>query len=385
MAYFTPYIDASGLHMPAYEDRLEELLSDYREIFGLDAALVPASPDYQLLSIFARALDDVSQLALQAYWSRSPQYAEGAALDLLAPLYGISRRGATCSQAAVTCSGQAGTVIPAGSLVSDTSGLLWRVASAVTIASGGSGEGIVVCETPGPVTAAAGAIGNIVTAVSGWLSVTNPAAAEPGIEAETDAELRERMQEAFQLGIGPAEAIRTGVMRVSGVTDCVVWVNSTGEEADGIPAHSIYAVVEGGTDAEVAGMILAKKAPGIGTSGDVTVAVADAWNVSREISFDRPETVTIALAITLSGRPSTEANTALRSALIERVNAMKIGETLYLSELYPICSKVLAEKAPMLYTRGIRAMAGQTISTEVIALPKNGKARLTNGGISIGY
>ena len=48
-------------------------------------------PDYQLLSVFARALDDVSALCLQAYNSRNPMYASGQALDLLLPQYGISR------------------------------------------------------------------------------------------------------------------------------------------------------------------------------------------------------------------------------------------------------------------------------------------------------
>ena len=48
-------------------------------------------PDYQLLSVFAKALDDVSALVLQAYNSRNPAYATGQALDLLLPQYGIIR------------------------------------------------------------------------------------------------------------------------------------------------------------------------------------------------------------------------------------------------------------------------------------------------------
>ena len=35
MAYFAPYIDASGLHLPTYEERLEELTGAYRSIFGI--------------------------------------------------------------------------------------------------------------------------------------------------------------------------------------------------------------------------------------------------------------------------------------------------------------------------------------------------------------
>ena len=91
MSYFAPYIDSSGLHLPTYEDRLEDLVSAYRNIFGIDSELSASVPDYQLLSVFARALDDVSALALQAYNSRNPLYAAGYSLDLLLPQYGITR------------------------------------------------------------------------------------------------------------------------------------------------------------------------------------------------------------------------------------------------------------------------------------------------------
>ena len=92
MSYFAPYIDASGLHMPTYEERLADLVSAYRSIFGIDSELSESVPDYQLLSVFAKALDDTSALVLQAYNSRNPLYASGNALDLLLPLYGLTRQ-----------------------------------------------------------------------------------------------------------------------------------------------------------------------------------------------------------------------------------------------------------------------------------------------------
>ena len=91
MAYFAPYIDGTGIHMPTYEDRLAELTEAYRSIFGVESELSASVPDYQLLSVFAKALDDVSALVLQAYNSRNPFYATGEALDLLLPQYGITR------------------------------------------------------------------------------------------------------------------------------------------------------------------------------------------------------------------------------------------------------------------------------------------------------
>ncbi len=92
MSYFPPYIDGSGIHMPTYEERLDDLCSAYRLIFGQEAEMTPEVPDYQLLSVFAKALDDTSALVLQAYNSRNPAYASGQALDLLLPQYGIMRQ-----------------------------------------------------------------------------------------------------------------------------------------------------------------------------------------------------------------------------------------------------------------------------------------------------
>ena len=91
MSYFTPYIDGSGVHMPTYGDRLEDLVTAYRNIFGIEAELSAAVPDYQLLSVFAKALDDTSALVVQDFNSRNPMYASGTALDLLLPQYGVVR------------------------------------------------------------------------------------------------------------------------------------------------------------------------------------------------------------------------------------------------------------------------------------------------------
>ena len=96
MAYFAPYIDGSGLHMPTYEDRLAALVENYRSIFGLDSELSESVPDYQLLSVFARSLDDASSLVLSAFHQMNPMYASGQALDLLLPQYGISRLPLLC-------------------------------------------------------------------------------------------------------------------------------------------------------------------------------------------------------------------------------------------------------------------------------------------------
>ena len=106
MAYFASTIDASGIHMPTYEDRLQDLVSAYRSIFGQEAALSPEVPGYQLFSVFAKALDDTSALAgavprqVTDLMDLVPQLAsgfsfacaEGIRLDDLGNSVGIPRR-----------------------------------------------------------------------------------------------------------------------------------------------------------------------------------------------------------------------------------------------------------------------------------------------------
>ena len=109
MAYFSPYIDETGLHMPSFDDRLEELWNRYCEIFGTDPDTASSAPDYQLLSLLARNLDDVSQFVIQVYESMNPGIepdnigiyyytgyqsapsAAGNGLDLLMAQYGLAR------------------------------------------------------------------------------------------------------------------------------------------------------------------------------------------------------------------------------------------------------------------------------------------------------
>jgi len=122
--YFKPYIDGTGVHIPTYEDRIEELEENYSSIFGEGAALTAASPDYQLLSLFARALDDMSHFIVLDYVARNPDYAVASQLDILMAIFGLSRqngetdascrarlRQAASAKVACSCEGIAGAVL----------------------------------------------------------------------------------------------------------------------------------------------------------------------------------------------------------------------------------------------------------------------------------
>ena len=99
MSYFAPFIDAQGIHVPEYVDIREYLLGEFRRIFGSDLYLGEDSQDYQMISVFADALDDLNALAIEAYNNRNPDYARGRSLDLILPINGLNRIGASHSTA----------------------------------------------------------------------------------------------------------------------------------------------------------------------------------------------------------------------------------------------------------------------------------------------
>ena len=173
--YFTPHLDETGVRIPTYEDRLDALTASYQAIFGSDANLEISSPDYQLLSVFARSLDDLSQLILDDFASRNPRYAAGAALDLLLPLMGLTRQGATYSKAILTLTGAPVTILSAAPEVLDDAGHLWRCRSAgILLDTQGKASVEAVCTTPGAVEAPAGSIHRLVSPIAGLASAVTP-------------------------------------------------------------------------------------------------------------------------------------------------------------------------------------------------------------------
>lgn len=95
MAYFAPFIDASGLHIPSYTDVRDDLIARHRQIYGQDIYLGNDAQDYQQLCAFAEKTYDTMLLLQQVYQSFSPSTAMGARLDQIVAINGIRRKPAT--------------------------------------------------------------------------------------------------------------------------------------------------------------------------------------------------------------------------------------------------------------------------------------------------
>lgn len=86
-----------------------------------------------------------------------------------------------------------------------------------------------LAQTYGPIAVPANSLTEIVTPVSGWVSLTNPQSGITGRNQETDAELRLRREQSLHLlGAATVEAIRSRLLQeVAGVTAVLVFENVT--------------------------------------------------------------------------------------------------------------------------------------------------------------
>lgn len=340
------YIDDTGIHLPDYPAVLDHVQGIMRGIYGDDLYLEADSQDGQLCAAFASMMHDTYALCGDVYNAFSPSTAQGVGLSSVVKINGIRRKAASYSTVDLRVVGQVGTIVTGGK-AEDVAGQKWLLPAQVVIPAEGEITVTATAEVMGDIRAAAGEITKIATPTRGWQTVNNPAAATAGSPVEKDSELRGR--QAISTAIpsqAPLEATKGAVARLSGVTRSAGYENDTNEtDGRGIPAHSIAVVVEGGDTAQIAEAIFAKKTPGCGTYGTTTVSVRDEYGEPSQIRFFRATDMPVYARVTLralSGYLSSTGDT-IRENLAAYINALGIGEKLYVSRLYTPINAVAAE------------------------------------------
>jgi len=330
-------VTAQGISAPAYQTILTTITGYFQQIYGTDAYLDPDSKDGQMLALVALAIHDANNTAIAVYNSFSPSTGMTDALSRNVKINGITRRAATNSTADLTLAGAAGTTITNGS-VKDANGIIWNLPASVTIGPGGTAIATSTCAVSGAVAAVAGSVSKINTPTRGWLSVTNASAATVGSAAETDSELRIRQRQSVALpSLTPFAALDGAIANVTGVTRHKLYENDTGsQDANGLPAHSVAAIVDGGDVNAIAQVIQSKKGQGVATFGSTSVTVPDAWQNPHTISFSRSSPVPVFVAITLKVFQgyTTQVGNDIKKAIADYVNSLDIGDDLLLSRVY---------------------------------------------------
>lgn len=188
-------------------------------------------------------------------------------------------------------------------------------------------------EEPGEVSLPNGAITKIVTAPTGFLSCTNLCGYVAGRLLETDVELRQSyVDKIFSRSSRMTDSIRSAILaNCAGVTAVQVYENRTNEtDSEGRPPHSVEAVVDGGSNSDIAEQILATVSAGITTYGSVSVDVPGEDDDMIEVCFNRPTYIYCWFKVTLTILKASlvPANYAelVETAIVDAMSQVENGE-----------------------------------------------------------
>lgn len=349
MAYFTPYIDDTGIHVPNYTDILEYYISKAKLIFGSDIYLEEDSQDYQMYSIIARAAAASFQAAVDSYNARNPDQAFGNTLDGLVVINGIERKPAGYSTVSLDLLGLPYTLIRGGVVESD-SGYRWNLPEEVVLDSQGKATVSAIAQEEGSIVALSGEITTILTPTYGWSSVNNPNAANIGQDVESDSQLKMRRKVAVATpSQTELESLTAGIDNIQGVTDFQVYENDTKvTDARGLPGNSICIVVEGGADEDIVRAIGIRKNMGVLSYGDVTLPYTNRYNTTLDISFFRPVYVPVYIKVNINPLAgyTNEVGNQIKEAIANYFQELKIGNNLYNSQLWEAALSVSPDIKP---------------------------------------
>lgn len=306
-------IDENGIVIDRFDEVKAGIDADLKAAFGEGIKLSADSVFGQLSAIIAERVSDQNELIELVAQIFNPQATPGVFLSQLVKINGIDRNEAVFSTVSLSVTANtAGSTIPAGSTVSDPAvGEKFAIDSTVVLLPGQTKSVSATAVNAGFIEAPAGTLTKINTPVYGWASVTNPADASPGALEESDQELRIRRDIAAQGGgSANAAAIYTALLEVTGVDLAAVYENKTSlTDSRGIPPHSIWAVVRGGADADIAEVLLDKTAAGAGWYGSTTVPFADPiTGETYDVKFSRPTEIPIYITFVLSKGASYPSN-----------------------------------------------------------------------------
>lgn len=326
MTQLTP----TGIIVTSLDERVQQYDYNFKLIYGQDIDTDPSTPDGQLIGLFAQAVASNDQLLSAVLNQFNPQTAVGAHLSRIVAYNGITRQAGSYSSVSLRAVGTVGTIIPAGSAVgsSVTADVFVTQSEAIIGVTGFANIPAIATEF-GPVSAPANTLTEIRTPVFGWQSVTNLAAAAQGTYEETDEELRIRRRQSTSItAVGPMDALVGIVKSVTGVTRARVYENFTATtNANGQPAHSIYAVVEGGANADVAAAIWARRGQGTTMVGSVSVPIVNANEETVNVLFDRPIDVPITVNVTIKALSNfpTDGVDRIKQAVVDWSNGKTDG------------------------------------------------------------
>jgi len=339
--------------------------------FGSQFDTSAESPDGQLIGVVAKLLEDVWQQAEGAYNAYSPSNAYGVGLDKVAEINGITRITNLPTSVAITFSGTAGAVVPAGYIVKTVDGLEFATVAAAVIPAIVTAK----CTTQGAIKILANEVHVLTTAIAGLTGATNLEPGITGIVREEDPAFRARRENStISRGTSSIDAIYEGVKSLN-LPYIAIIENTTSATVDGVPANSFLVVVEGGTPAEVSQVIYDNKPQGITSYGSIVTVVNDSKGYPHNIGISRPTPIDISVTTSITNLPgaSVDSATLVKAAIVDYVNNLNISEDVYWSYFF----SAILEVVPNIKINSlqIKFTVGGTFGTTDLVITPQQRAR----------
>ena len=337
-------VDGSGISVPPYNEILESFKNKYKTIYGEDIAVESNDPDGQNLAIWADLINDAALFGLFLASQIDPDQSKGQYLDRISKLAGMLRIQGSSSYCPCIITVDKDLELETGYTVEDVNGVFWNTIEDHNLTTG-ENEIMLWSVEKGQFNADVGDISEPVTIVLGVSSIENRVPATPGEPEETDEEMRERRNRSLETPAYSVVASLVGrLLQLDNVLDAYVHENQTSsyDPDKDMQSHSIWVLVDGGSEDEIADTIALNKTAGAMMKGNVVkglvynVPAPDGLSVPvpTTVAFDRPLKIDAYVQVTVDNLlgQDTPDYTPLQEVIAEE--QLKINETLYANEFY---------------------------------------------------
>lgn len=294
-------ITETGIVIDRLADVHQRLSDGFKRIYGDDINLDADSPDGQMIGLFSQEIDNINQAIAMIAQMLDPYKATGSWLEQRAMYAGVIRRGADYSyidEAIFT--GMPNITVPKDYVLVDDNRVKWVMLSEIKLDINGSARTGMRSAELGVFSLPAGKELKMETVTIGVDKIITTKAAKEGAFEETDGNMLLRFMRSHSINNhDDRQGLEGALLDVPDVKQAKVYENFTGQtDEKGVPAHSLNAVVIGGSDDDIGLAILKKKIGGCGVFGAVENTQTYA-GVPRTVRFDRAEMVNIRVQLLL--------------------------------------------------------------------------------------
>lgn len=348
------YIGINGLVTQSLDEIRADLVTKFQGIYGSNINLEQNSPDGQWINILAQEKKDILDLVTTIYNNLDPDRVIGIPQQILYKWNGLFIKAYTYSYvyinvtttAPVNLQGLDDNIDNAdgtGYTVTDTAGNRWILANSQSLQAGTTLLNFRAAQL-GAIEALPNTINVMETIVAGVASVNNPAANYiTGNQGESSSAFRLRRAKSMAVpSQGFDESLESQLNSLDTVTQAKVYDNRTSAEVNGIPAHTVWVVVEGGQPDEIGRTIYNNLPPGIPMKGSQSVVISKQNGDIQTIFYDLPSAVPLYIQMTIKNFGTTPLDTDYIKEQLA-LTTYNIGQTATTSQISADVGDILGD------------------------------------------